>query len=50
MKQPLMSPSRRRFLRDVTGASVAVLGGGTQSSEAAEVSGPEPVRPTPAQA
>src|SRR6184192_3961962 len=50
MKQALMSPSRRRFLRDVTGASVAVLGGGTQSSEAAEVSGPEPVRPTPAQA
>src|SRR5436309_15857116 len=50
MKQPLMSPSRRRFLRDVTGASVAVLGGGTRSSHAAEDSGPEPARPTPAQA
>ena len=50
MKQALMSPSRRRFLRDVTGASVAVLGGGTRSSHAAEDSGPEPARSAPAQA
>ena len=50
MKQVLMSPSRRRFLRDVTGASVAVLGAGARSSEAAEASGLEPARPTPAPA
>src|SRR2546428_13786190 len=50
MKQALMSPSRRRFLRDVTGASVAVLGAGARSSEAAEASGLEPARSVPAQA
>src|SRR5437879_1310533 len=49
MKRALMSPSRRRFLRNVTGASVAVLRGDARSSEAAEASGPDPARPTPAQ-
>ena len=48
MKQALESPSRRQLLRNVTGASVAVLGGSERSSGEAEDSEPKPTYATAA--